>query len=467
MQIGRKDVVWNFAGTFMRVASGLIVLPLVLHLLPSQEVGLWNIFLTVGGLAALLDFGFSNAFSRNITYIFSGVKELKKEGLVIVEESDKSVDYGLLKSLILAMRKYYAILAAVFLVIFLVVSPFYLPYVFEKNHYGGNRFIVDLSWLIYGVLVAYQLYTYYYGSLLIGRGYVKKYQQIIIIGQGARIISSAILLLFSFGIISLVIGQLLSDVITRTLSYKIFYDKEIKEQMALQQKRGVKEIMSVLTPNALKMGTTLIRGFFIYQAGMLIASIYLPLSTIAEFGTTRQMIELISSFGMIRFSTYYPKMTYFKANDEKENLKQAYIKSILFLIVIFVVCGVGLLIVGPPLLTLIHSKTHLLPFGMTLLMLIIALLELNSGMATSFLVMKNEVPFYKAMIISGVCSFILSLFLFNYTSLGVLCLIFGQGISQIVYMNWKWPYVVLKELNVKFADYLVVAKLIIKENVRR
>ncbi|MHB9143471.1 MAG: O-unit flippase-like protein, partial [Paludibacter sp.] len=126
MEIGRKDVIWNFVATFMRVASGIIVLPLVLRLLPSQEVGLWYLFLTIGGLATLLDFGFANSFTRNVTYIFSGVKILKKEGYTPVDNDDKTIDYGLLKSVIAAMRRYYGIVAGVFIVLFIIASPFYL-----------------------------------------------------------------------------------------------------------------------------------------------------------------------------------------------------------------------------------------------------------------------------------------------------------------------------------------------------
>jgi O-antigen/teichoic acid export membrane protein len=160
MQIGRKDVAWNFAATFMRIASGLIVLPLVLRLLPSQEVGLWNIFLTIGSIASLLDFGFSNAFSRNITYIFSGVKELKAKGYITVDQNDTSVDFSLLRSVIRAIRRYYGILAIIFLLLFIAVSPFYLLSILEQ--YRGNTHVVWTAWFTYGALVAYQLYTYLY-----------------------------------------------------------------------------------------------------------------------------------------------------------------------------------------------------------------------------------------------------------------------------------------------------------------
>jgi len=207
MQIGRKDIAWNFAGTFMRVASGVLILPIVLSTFPKEEYGLWTIFIYVGSVATLLDFGFSNAFGRNITYIFSGVKVLKKKGYVTVPENDKSIDYGLLKSVIVAMKKYYAALAVIFLLLFGIASPFYLPYILQKNNYVGNHQTVWIAWLIYGVLVAYQLYTFYYSSLLTGRGMIKRNQQAIIIGQTIRIIAIYVLVLLKFGLIALVIGN--------------------------------------------------------------------------------------------------------------------------------------------------------------------------------------------------------------------------------------------------------------------
>lgn len=451
MQIGRKDVVWNFAATFMRLASGIIVLPIVLRLMPSQEVGLWNIFLTVGSFAALLDFGFSNSFSRSATYIFSGVKELKSTGYVSVDEEDKSIDYSLLKSVIQTMRVYYGILALAFILIFIIGSPFYLKSIL--TNYSGEKLTVWWSWFLYGILVAYQLYTYYYSSLLIGRGYIKKLQQIIIIGQVCRIITIVVLLLLNYGLISLVIGQLVSDVVNRTMSYKAFYDKDIKILLKNSVAVPVKSIMKIMTPNSLKIGLTIIRGFLINHATMLIAPLFLSLSTIGEFGTTRQFIEIIAGIGMILYNTFYPKMTNLLVNNDIANLKRLWIKCNLFMILVFIVGGIALLFFAPPVFNFIHIKTHLLIQSSVALFLLVAFLEVNSGMSTSFLTIKNEIPFFKANIISGIFSFLLVLVFFNFTKLGVLSIILGQGLSQLVYQNWKWPLEVKRFLSIKLSDY--------------
>ena len=435
----------------MRVASGLIVLPLVLHLLSKDEVGLWNIFLIIGSLATLLDFGFSNAFSRNITYIFSGVKELKSSGYVAVEENDKTVNYGLLKSVISAMRRYYGILALVFLALFVVVSPFYLSAVLAK--YTGNKNEIWFAWFTYGVLVAYQLYTYYYSSLLVGRGLIKRNLQIIIVGQASRIISSIIFLLLGFGLISLVIGQFVSDIVNRVLCYIAFYDSEIKQKIKESIAIPVGEIMQVMTPNAIKIGVTTIGWFLFNKLIVLIAPLYLTLSQIGSFGTTKQFVELIVSFGAMWFSTYYPKITNHRVTDNLFHLKRMYVKSKLIQLAIFIVFGIGFIAIGPYLLTLIHSKTQLLSSLMILSLLFFAYLDSNQSIASSLLLSGNEVPFMKSALFTGIMTVSLLFAMLNFTHLGIWCLILSPGISQLVYQDWKWPKTVKRNLEIEFKDY--------------
>ncbi|MGE0018716.1 MAG: O-unit flippase-like protein [Draconibacterium sp.] len=464
MQIGRKDIAWNAAGTFMRVASGVIILPIVLRTFPKAEYGLWTIFIYVGTIAALLDFGFSNAFGRNITYIFSGVKELKKKGYVTVPQNDKSIDFGLLKSVIVAMKKYYAALAGIFLLLFGVASPFYLPYILQKNNYQGDHKAVWIAWLIYGVLVAYQLYTYYYSSLLTGRGLIKRNQQAIIIGQAVRILVIYVLILMNFGLIALVIGQFLGDFITRTISRLFFYDKNIRKELAGANTVNTKEILSIMFPNAARIGITTLGGLLITRAAVPIASLYLPLETIGSFGVTKMMIDLIVSIGGIWFFTFYPKITSYRVNNEFDHLKRMYIKGKFSLILAFVICGTGLVLFGNEVLDFINSKTELLPVPMIIVMLIVYFFESNHALSAQMLLTKNEVPFAKASIISGVATIIMLFLGLKYTHFGVWIMFLAPGIAQIVYNNWKWPLLTAQDLKLRPKDFFLVIKNFWKEN---
>lgn len=57
----------------------MILLPVVLHFLPSDELGLWYVFLSIGTFVSLFDFGFTPQMARQITYSFSGALSLQKK----------------------------------------------------------------------------------------------------------------------------------------------------------------------------------------------------------------------------------------------------------------------------------------------------------------------------------------------------------------------------------------------------
>jgi O-antigen/teichoic acid export membrane protein len=67
IQIGRKDIFWNYSATFLRIASSVLLLPLILRMMSSEMVGIWAIFMAITAFVGLLDFGFNPSFARNVT----------------------------------------------------------------------------------------------------------------------------------------------------------------------------------------------------------------------------------------------------------------------------------------------------------------------------------------------------------------------------------------------------------------
>ena len=102
--IGKQDFVWTLFATFFKIGAGVLLFPFILKMLPAETVGVWTIFTTIAQLTFIFDFGFNTSFARNISYVFSGVGSLKKEGYELVESSciDK-IDYTLLGGTIRAM----------------------------------------------------------------------------------------------------------------------------------------------------------------------------------------------------------------------------------------------------------------------------------------------------------------------------------------------------------------------------
>jgi hypothetical protein len=133
MQITKKDVLWNYAATFLKIASSALLLPFILKMMPSQMVGIWSIFMTITAFASMLDFGFNPSFSRNVTYVFTGVKSLKTHGHESINSSIGTVDYGLLKGLIKAMRWWYSRMAVIVFVLLATFGTWYIHKVLNKG----------------------------------------------------------------------------------------------------------------------------------------------------------------------------------------------------------------------------------------------------------------------------------------------------------------------------------------------
>lgn len=421
----------------------------------SEEYGLWTIFLTYGSLIMLIDFGFANNFTRSVTYVFSGAKELSKEGYIEIGE-DNRIDYGLLKGVINAMKYYYSIVSFIAIIFFGVVGTIHLYIVMQKGYHGNSQYIY-LAWIGYICIICYQLYTLYYESLIMGRGFVKKQMQITIISQIVYMIIVCFFIINGFGIGSMVLGLVFSVTVNRYLSKYSFFDKQINQHLLLAEAFDRKILIKTLSHNSIRIGLTTLGGFCVARASILVGSIYLPLSLIAAFGLSKQLVDVVGGISCIANSTYYPRMTFLRINGDLSGVKKLYLKNWLFFVVMFFLGSIMLITFGNWILIRMKSNTLLLSSSLLYLMLIITFLENNHGWAGYLLLIENKVPFFKASLICGSLTVCLLFIFLEYLHWDVLSLILAPGIAQL-YQNWKWPYEVIKAYSIKTRDFVAVFK---------
>lgn len=63
------------------------------------------------------------------------------------------------------------------------------------------------------------------------------------------------------------------------------------------------------------------------------------------------------------------------------------------------------------------------------------------------IVNMNEIPYFKAYLISTLAGLVLSCILCAYFKLGTWGLVLGQMLPQLAYNNWYWPVYVMKKLS--------------------
>jgi Na+-driven multidrug efflux pump len=214
-----------------------------------------------------------------------------------------------------------------------------------------------------------------------------------------------------------------------------------------------KEIIKVIYPNAIKSGLTILGNFFVIRSAIIIGPLYLSLDVMASYGITGQIISFISSVSSVYFSTYQPKLSQYRVQNETNKIMLSYLKSCLFLFCTFISAGMILFFLGDWILQQIGSLTYLLPKSCITVMLLFSLLNANHSIAGNTIMTKNEVPFFSALMLAGCLTIVLLLFLLGYTSLGVWSMILALGIANL-YNNWKWPYEVCTQLHILSRDVL-------------
>ncbi|MGC3979181.1 MAG: O-unit flippase-like protein [Paludibacteraceae bacterium] len=447
INVGKKDIAWTYLATFMQIGLGILLYPIILYKLPSETIGIWAIFVTVSSLVSLLDFGFDPSFTRNITYIFSGVNKLEKKG-ISDDFSSGNINYNLLSSTIRAMKWFYTRISLLVFLLLITIGSIYLYHILSKN-FIDNKLSIEIAWVLFCLVNTYNIYTLYYDSLVLGSGKIMRSKQIITISQLAYLIVAVLLLFFNCGLISIVAAQAFSVMIRRGLSYRTFFTSDLKLHLSNSQSDKYKDIVRVVTPNSVKLGLTSIGSFLVLQSSVIIGSFYLSLTDIASYGITSQLLNIVVSLSAVYYSSHVPKIANLRVTNDLVGMKKIYLKSLLVLCLTFLSCGLMIIVFGNWGLTILKSKTLLLTGAMIATMMLIAMLEKIHSIAGGFLLSKNEVPFFKAALISGGATVIMLFLLVKGFSLGLWGMILAPGIVQGAYQNWKWPTVLMKEFRTK------------------
>lgn len=217
IDISKGDIIWSYVSQFFNIASGLITLPLILHLLSTEEIAMNYLMLTVTTLVTLMDFGFTPQISRQVSYVYSGATKLLKEG--IVEGSTGTVNYQLLACLLSVTRRTFRIISAIVLVLLMTLGTWYMYFVTEGFSNVDNSFAI---WLVFCTSSFFSIYFKYYDSLLVGRGLVKESKQCILASKVLQIVLVYVLLLASVGLMGVCIANLISPFLGRYLAHHFF-----------------------------------------------------------------------------------------------------------------------------------------------------------------------------------------------------------------------------------------------------
>lgn len=447
IDVNKKDVIWGYIAQFLSMGTGVITLPFILNHLSADEIGLNYIFITISGIVALVDLGFAPQFARNFSYIFSGAKDILAEGIA---ETDDKINYKLLKYVLASAKHIYGALSILSIVILLFIGT---PYVYEVTHSFTAVPNCPATWVVYSAGIFFQVYFTYYSSMLIGAGLIKEQKYTIVAHKVLYMVIVIGCLYMGLGLMSVALGQLIAPFAGRWLAHHYFYTPSLRKELAqhvADDRKIIYDIFRKLWYNAKRNAVISVGAYAILRLSMFIAGFFLSLAEFGSYGLMVQLTALLGTLSCTYVQILQPKLASLRAKGRLTELLVSFSRGMKIYYLLFVAGSIILIFWGEPILGLIKSNA-VLPSGTILtIYCIVMFLEYNHANFSILISSNNHVPFAPASIITGTAVVIGVCIVLKFTTLGILGLILVQGLCQLAYQNWKWPYEALKEYKISF-----------------
>jgi O-antigen/teichoic acid export membrane protein len=448
INLTKRDIVWSYLGFALSYGINILLLPVVLRLLDTQELGLWFTFLGINQFMMLLDFGFMPAVLRNVSFCWGGAISLVKEGVGPNHPSGHP-NIPLLSSVIAAARRQYSVIGLLALAILVAAGFPYLRVVASDMPIVQ----VNAAWAVFSVGIMLNIRYAYWLPLLRGIGAIEESNKAMVLARCCQLAVSLVGLWLGGGLMAVAAGFLCGGLSMRMLAQ--FYFRRRGSVGILAAKRSfrhppeqLRETSAVLWHSAKRQGLISLANGMLQQSDVLICSWCLGLTATAAYGVTKQLFTLVTSCSAILFNTYLPLLNQAGLRGCQETSRQLFSRSLLVAWGLLALGAFGIAFIGPGLLNLLDAGKTMLPRSACLFMGLVLALEVNHGLFYALLTTRNRIPSPIGYVFSGFVQVALSVALVAYFGLGYWGLLTGRFLAQLMYNSWRWPQLGLRELAV-------------------
>lgn len=395
----QSAVAWTFLATMLRVGANVFVLPLILRKLPPEHLGLWYVFLSMGGFASLLDFGFEPTITRMASYAWGGASRFIAFG--IHQEEGKTNDKrepnrDLVGDLVATLRAYYFWIGLAVLVLLVIGGGIW---VWMQTAQWSAATSLRLAWLVYSVGCCLNFISGRWPALLTGIGALKEGQYVSIISLLVYYVVAVAGLVAGLGLWALVLASIGMGWVLRSFGRRFF--RRMAALPGWPPARLHREILSAIWPNAWRMGLVSLGAFLAVSANTLVCSAFLGLKTTASYGISFQLFSLLGSLSGVWVQVKIPLINQLRLQNRNEEIIRIFVSRMRLFILSYLAGVLAILFLAPMALQMIGSKTTLLSFWLLAAYALILFLEMHHWLYAQLVLTENYNPFLKPALISG------------------------------------------------------------------
>lgn len=444
----RSTVAWSWGFNFLRLASGLLLLPLLLKLLSAKDLGMYYAFLNLFAATTVLDFGLGPTLGRFASYAMGGATRLAAQGLAETA-AHPGPNFPLVWELLVTARALYRILAAA---MFVLLGSFGSLLVWHKVAETSSP---TLTWIAWGVCVlsaVCDLYFSFWNSFLRSLNQVLVSVRIMVLAYALRLALGCGLLLGGAGLLSVPVATLTTSLLIFALSRRAC----LKFLPAAQRPAQVswRKHFAILWPNSWRLGVYFTGIYLGTQASGLICVSVLGLEANASYGLSFQVVTIIGGLATVWTQVKWPYVGQLVARRDLAGIREVLWPRLWLVFLSYGVLAAGALLLGPRLLVWIGSGKTLLPALWFALLALNGLLEQSFSNWCTFIAQGNRLPMLWPSLITSATALGLNFLLVHLPHATPAWLVLGPLTAGLAFNYWYWPRFGARSLGLSWLEFM-------------
>jgi hypothetical protein len=433
---------WGSVGT--RAISALVVLPLILTRLSTQEIAVWYLLVTVMGLQQLADLGFAPTFTRVIAFAMGGANDLRDLRAVAAPGSGFA-NWPLIGQIWATMRVVYWRLTLASCALLLVFGTWAL-----QRPIGALTRPQDgwTAWVIILGMSVVVLRGNAYGAYLQGVNQVALFRRWEALTTLGAMFTSFAVLLLGGRLVALVVANQGWMVLNVLRDWQLSRHVEGGRYRAFHERRVDPAVMSAVWPSAWRsgVGISFSRGV-LYASGLIYAQVA-DAAAVASYLIAFRVIQTVSDFANAPFYSKLPLLARLRSEGRVADQVRVAERGMRLAYWTYALAFVGIGLSASWLLDAIHSHVSWVSPALWGLLGLAFFTERFGAMHIQLYSTTNHIIWHIANGVSGTIYLVVSLATLR--TLGVFAFPLGILVGYLVFYSWYGAWHVFRAFEMDF-----------------
>ncbi|HEY6228676.1 MAG TPA: hypothetical protein VI282_16275 [Verrucomicrobiae bacterium] len=453
LRVWNTALFWTWILNALRLASSILVLPLLLRALSEADLSMYWQFVFLAGFGYSLDAMFSTTILRHVSYAMRGVSDIQSLGLAENTAVAEKPNYVLLGQLFSATKLLYRLICLVILALQGIGGTLLIHHLATQT---SNPTITWTAWTITVVGSCLELYTGYWLVFLRGMNQIVLSTRLVSLMYAAKLVISIILLLCHLGLLAVPIATLVIGIAQRLIARR-FIKHAIPEEFRKDSSRN-RDLVARIWPTSWRMGIVgLSFNLMMVAFGAIItASFGKDGAALAYRYQFSQQIMMNICIGMsaVWTTVKWPLVMQLRVANDLPTLRSTLWPRVwLQNATLLALCALAISI-GPPILHIIAPAKHILPRFWLTLLAVQALFDMQYTFWTTLLTSENRIPSTWAAMITNVSSIVVAYALVKTTDLGLGAFVVAPLVCGLAFNYWYWAKVGARAIGTNWFGYM-------------